>query len=117
MTGVLLTVVMVFVILIAIGTLGSTASETYQVVTMVFFACVALWQVGVLIMLYFMILRYFKGDLDREYRLLVICQSVLALGYILRFFLIILVVNKNWIDFTRDYSKEGEQSSTDHSYF
>ena len=71
--------------------------------TMSFFASVALWQFSVLILLYCVILKYFKGELDREYRLLVACQSVLAVGYILRFALIILVINNNWIDFTRDY--------------
>ena len=58
-------------------------------------------------MLYCVILKHFKGDLDREYGIVVRCQSVLATSYIIRCILIVLVNENVWIDFNRDYPTRG----------
>ena len=58
-----------------------------------------------MIMLYSIILRHFRGDLDREYGLLVTCQSALAVSFITRCVLIALVDAGLWIDFNRDFPK------------
>ena len=81
--------------------------DSYNMLTTILFAMITVAQVFVLILLYAIILRHFKGDLEREYGLLVKCQSVLAASYIVRCILIAFVYFKMWIDFNRDYPTKG----------
>ena len=104
LTAILVTIIIVYVILaLAQVSTDSDVPVSYTILTFAFFAGIASWQTVILTMLYFVIIKHFKGSLDREYGLLVRCQSVLAFGYLLRFILVILCDADIWIEFTRDY--------------
>ena len=57
----------------------------------------------VLSYLYCIIAGNFKDDLDKEYKLLVVCQTIFAVSFFIRVVLITLVSAHKWIDYTRDY--------------
>ena len=75
----------------------------YSISQSALYAITTLLQVTAMSFLYCIIIKNFKGDLDREYRLLVICQSIFAISFVIRVILIMLVLYNKWIDFTSDY--------------
>mmetsp|Transcript_47437 Transcript_47437/g.62764 ORF Transcript_47437/g.62764 Transcript_47437/m.62764 type:complete len:294 (+) Transcript_47437:1-882(+) len=82
---------------------STTQIPAYLISQTSFSVLITLSQIFAMGSLYTIIFKHFKGDLDREYRLLVICQSIFALSFIVRSILIILVANCDWVDFPRDY--------------
>ena len=65
-----------------------------------------------MIYLYCIIAGNFKDDLDREYKLLVVCQTIFAVSFFIRVILISLVSAHKWIDYTRDYFNPDQNYGT-----
>ena len=57
----------------------------------------------ILFKLYYIIAKNFKNDLSRERKQLLIYQSIFGVTFMLRVYIIIVVVEDNWVDFMRDY--------------
>ena len=56
-----------------------------------------------LFLLICIIQRDFSSDLNQERKQLVICQSIFVGSFLIRFALIVVVQNEDWVDFSRDY--------------
>ena len=54
-------------------------------------------------MLFIIITKNFKNNLNREKRQLLICQTIFVFSFILRVALIVAVSHFRWVDFTEDY--------------
>ena len=76
----------------------------YNYVTLGFFAITGMLCIVILCMLFIIIGKnFFEENLNREKRQLLICQSIFVFSFLLRVILILIVENKEWVDFTSDY--------------
>lgn len=71
-TGALICIMIVFMSL-NLAAQDSLQFRSYNIMTAIFFALVTITQASVIVSLYVVILKHFKGNLDREYGLLVTC--------------------------------------------
>ena len=71
-TGALICIMIVFMSL-SLAAQDSLQFPSYNIMTAIFFALVTITQASVIVSLYVVILKHFKGNLDREYGLLVTC--------------------------------------------
>ena len=87
------------------GSGSDTANHDYNYITLILFLIAGIACVIMLSMLIYIIKKNFNSDLNHERKQLVICQSVFVASFLIRFTLICVVQEGDWIDFTMDYPR------------
>ena len=76
---------------------------TYGIITLTLFGITGILCSIILIMLFVIITKNFKNNLNKEKQQLLICQSIFVFSFMVRVCLIAVVQSTNWVDFTQDY--------------